>query len=97
MDHQPEMHDGAVTLIRHVEEHGGTDDALVILEIILACTHPDFVMSPASAAFLPANLREAVADFVRIVLLEGLSEAQRGSLFSWAQRKMMAGPGAPRA
>ena len=48
MDHQPGMHDDAVTLIRYVEEHGGTDDALVILEIILACTHPDFVMSPAS-------------------------------------------------
>lgn len=96
MDHQPEMHGGAVTLIRYVEEHGGTDDALVILEIILACTHPDFVMSPASAAFLPADLREAVADFMQTVLLDGLSEAQRGSLFCWAQREMMAGAGAPR-
>lgn len=97
MDHQPKIHDSTGTLIRHVEEHGGTEEALVILEIILACTHPDFVMSPANASLLPADLREAIADFLRTVLLKGLSEAQRGSLFSWAQRKMMAGPEAPRA
>lgn len=96
MDRQPQMHDCAVTLVRHVEEHGGSENALVILEIILACTHPDFVMSPASAALLPGHLRDAIVNFMRIVLLEGLEEAQRGYLFSWAQRKMMAGHGTPR-
>lgn len=97
MDPEPQMHQSAAPLIRHVEEHAGTADALIVLEIILACTHPDFVMSPANAAFLPAAVRRQVVEFLRSVLLDGIPEEQRASLFSWAQREMMAGPGVPRA
>lgn len=87
-----DLPESASILIHAVETAQQKDHAYAILEIILACTHPDFVMSVTNAAMLPAELRQAVSDLVRTVLLEGLEQAQAARLFSWAQGKMMSGP-----
>jgi hypothetical protein len=96
MPSQPEFPLSAARLVDYVDAHGGTDEAMLLLEIVLASSHPDFVMSLASARLLPLELREAVCDFVRYVLLDGLTASKQQSLFSWAQRKMLAGPGSTR-
>lgn len=93
MPSQPELPLSAARLVDYVDAHGGTDDAMLLLEIVLASSHPDFVTSLASASLLPLELREAVCDFVRYVLIDGLTASQQQSLFSWAQHKMLAGPG----
>jgi hypothetical protein len=96
MEHHPELQQSALELIRLVNDSAARDDNLVILEVILACAHPDFVMSPASAASLPTGPRTAVAAFVQTVLRDGLSDTERAFLFRWAQERMLSGPGAPR-
>jgi hypothetical protein len=93
MDSQPGLPQSAARLVNYVDANGGTDDATLLLEIVLASSHPDFVMSLASARLLPLELREAVCDFVRYVLIDGLTPSHQQSLFLWAQRKMLAGPG----
>jgi len=93
MDSQPYLPESAATLLQYADAHPGTDETLVLLEIITAGTHPDFVMSLASARLLPLELRATVAEFVRYALIDGLAQEQQHFLFSWAQRKMMDGPG----
>jgi hypothetical protein len=87
----------AATLICHADAARERDEVLMIAEIFLACTHPDFLMSPAATRLLQPGLRIAVAEFLREVLIDGLTEHQRASLFTWAQEKMLARPGLPRS
>lgn len=93
MDSLPDLPESTATLIQYADAHPGTDETLVLLEIIAACSHPDFVMSLASARLLPLELRANVLEFLRYVLIDGLAQEQQHFLFSWAQRKMMDGPG----
>lgn len=87
-----DLPESASILIRAVETVQQKDHAFAILEVILACTHPDFVMSVTNAAMLPAQLRQAVRDLISTVLLEGLDPDQAAHLFAWAQAKIMPGP-----
>jgi hypothetical protein len=92
MDTPPDLPESAVALIHYADAKPGSDEAQLAVETILAGSHPDFVMSLASASLMPPELRQAVSDFVRSALIDGLTQEQQRYLFSWAQRKMLAGP-----
>jgi hypothetical protein len=69
----------------------GTDKRARLLNR-LACAHPGFVMSPASARMPPPELHAAVSGVMCYALMDGLAQEQQDVLFSWAWRKAMAGP-----
>lgn len=93
MHSPPDLPESAATLIQYADAHPRADETLVLLEVIAAGSHPDFVMSLVSARLLPLELRATVVDFVRYVLIDGLAQEQQQFLFAWAQREMMDGPG----
>jgi hypothetical protein len=89
-----ELPQPAVALITYAETEPRDEVVQVLVEIVLASTHPDFVMSLATACLLPQNLREAISDYLSYTLLTGLNEKQRNALFSWGEAWMLSRPAA---
>ncbi|WP_371765520.1 hypothetical protein [Massilia sp.] len=86
------MPDTARALVDYVDQNKGAEASSVIIEIVLASCHPDFVMSLVSATALPSSLRRAISDYLTYILLHGLTREEQQKLFAWAQAKMLAGP-----
>jgi len=92
MPHQNDLPDSALALVAYVDQHARSEASLIIIEVVLASTHPDFVMSLVSACGLPSAVRRSIAGYLNHVLIHGLTDDERQTLFAWAQEKMLAGP-----
>ena len=92
MPRQTDLPESALALVDYVDQNTGTEASSVIIQIVLASSHPDFAMSLVSATALPSGLRRAISDYVTYVLVHGLSFEERRDLFAWAQAKMLEGP-----
>lgn len=82
---QINLPDSVVTLMAYVDDAGWTEQAELIVHVIMSSVHPDVEASVATAAFLPRTLRLHVAKFLNDILVNGLSDEQRHTIFSWAQ------------
>jgi hypothetical protein len=89
---QDEIHlpDSVRALMAYTDDVASNDYAEFVVEVLLAGTHPDCMVSIAAAAFLPPRVRSVVADFVRDVLVDGLGHAQRRAVHAWALNWWMA-------
>lgn len=92
MPRQPDLPDPALVLVDYVDRNPKSSASAVILEIVLASTHPDFVMSLFTATALSSSVRRAISDYLTYTLVHGLANEDQQNLFAWAQAKMLAGP-----
>ncbi|MCS0584310.1 hypothetical protein NX784_22220 [Massilia pinisoli] len=74
-----------MTLMAYVDDAGWTEQAELIVHIVMSSVHPDVESSVATAAFLPRTVRLHVAKFLSDILVDGLSDEQRHAIFSWTQ------------
>jgi len=82
---QINLPDSAVALMAYVDDAGWTEQAELVVHVIMSSVHPDVEASVATAAFLPRTLRVHVAKFLNDILVDGLSDEQRHTIFSWTQ------------
>lgn len=82
---QINLPDSIVTLMAYVDDAGWTEQAELIVHIVMASVHPDVEASVASAAFLPRSVRLHLANFLSDMLVVGLSDEQKHAIFSWTQ------------
>jgi hypothetical protein len=82
---QINLPDSVVTLMAYVDDAGWTEEAELIVRILMSSVHPDVESSVAMAALLPRTLRLHVARFLSDILVDGLGDEQRHTIFSWTQ------------
>jgi hypothetical protein len=69
----------------YVDDAGWTENAELVVQIMMSSVHPDVESSVATAAFLPRSVRTNVADFLNAILMEDMSDEQRHAIFLWTQ------------
>jgi len=82
---QTNLPDSIVTLMAYVDDAGWTEQAELIVHIVMSSVHPDVEASVATAAFLPRSVRLHLANFLSDILVVGLSDEQKHAIFSWTQ------------
>ena len=85
MRDQINLPDSVVALMAYVDDAGWTEQAELVVHVIMSSVHPDVESSVATAALLPRALRHQVAKFLNDILIDGLSDEQRHAIFSWTQ------------
>jgi hypothetical protein len=85
MQIQTTLPDSAVALMTYVDDAGWTEQAELVVQIMMSSVHPDLESSVATAAFLPPGVRMNVAGFLSAILVDGISDEQRHAIFSWTQ------------
>jgi hypothetical protein len=85
MQIQMNLPDSVVALMGYVDDAGWTEQAELVVQIMMSSVHPDLESSIAMAAFLPANVRTDVAGFLGTILSDGISDEQKQTIFSWTQ------------
>jgi hypothetical protein len=85
MQIQTPLPDSVVALMTYVDDAGLTENAELVVQIMMSSVHPDFESSVATAAFLPADVRMNVSGFLNSVLVQGISDEQRSAIFCWTQ------------
>jgi hypothetical protein len=78
-------------VVAYLDQNTRLAASRVITGIVLASTHPDFVMSLATATTLPFSLCRAISDYLTYVFVYGLTDEERQNHFAWAQAKMLTG------
>lgn len=90
MQIQTNLPDSVVALMAYVDDAGWTEQAELVVQLMMSSVHPDVESSVATAAFLPHSVRMNVAGFLSAILVEDLSDEQRHAIFSWTQRWALA-------
>jgi hypothetical protein len=85
MQIQANLPDSVVALMAYVDGAGWTEQAELVVQIMMSSVHPDIESSVATAAFLPRSVRMDIADFLSTIVREGVSDEQRLEIFSWTQ------------
>lgn len=85
MRNQINLPDSIVTLMAYVDDAGWTEEAELIVHIVMSSVHPDVEASVATAALLPRSVRLHLANFLSDILVIGLSDEQKHAIFSWTQ------------
>ena len=85
MQTQTTLPDSVVALMTYFDDAGWTEQAELVVQIMMSSVHPDVESSVATAAFLPCSVRTNVAGFLSEMLVDGLSNEQRNAIFSWTQ------------
>lgn len=82
---QKNLSASVVALMAYVNETGWTEEAELVVQIMMSSVHPDIESPVATATFLPRSVRLNLADFLKQILLEGISAEHRHQIFSWTQ------------
>jgi hypothetical protein len=85
MQDQINLPNSVVTLMAYVDNAGWTEEAELIVQLMMSSVHPDVESPVAATVFLPRSVRINVADFFSEILVEGISDEQRHAIFSWTQ------------
>lgn len=85
MQIQMNLPDSVVALMAYVDDAGWTEQAELVVQIMMSSVHPDLESPVGMAAFLPHDVRSNVAGFLSSILLDGISHEQRHEIFSWTQ------------
>lgn len=85
MQIQTNLPDSVVALMSYVDDAGWTEQAELVVQIMMSSVHPDVESSVATAAFLPGSVRRNIVGFLSAILLEEINDEQRHAIFAWTQ------------
>jgi hypothetical protein len=85
VQNQETFPDSVSTLMSYVDNAGWTEQAELVVQIMMSSVHPDVESSVANAAFLPRGVRKDVANFLSEMLVDNFSDEQRHAIFTWTQ------------
>lgn len=77
--------DSAAALMTYVDDVGRTENAELVVQIMMSSVHPDIESSVATAAFLPPGVRGDVGRFLTEILADAFDDEQRCAIFAWTQ------------